>query len=438
MTAKKKKIIISSAIALILIMSLVFYFSRKKSQTEYITEEAGYQDIIKTVSATGELKADSELNLNFEITGRLKSVAKVGEETAQGEAIGALEDYDLSQEVEKAKLALDKAMAEAGITDDKIEEADQAVSNAKKYLEGVEDLEDQKAEAAQQAYDDACDYYDDAEAYYNKVVEEEGEESSTAKYAKLTLTSALKSKNSAQEALETAEETKDLNILSAENSLKLAKDQRRTVESDFAQKSTNSVIETARVNYNLAQSNLEKSQLKSPVNGIITKMNYEAGEVIGSAAAGTPFGRLISYDLLLEANVPEADIVLLKKSQMAEVTFDSLSEEEKFRAEIIEIDPASTVIQDVVYYKVKLKMNNSDSRLKPGMSADIDVKIDERKNVLAVPQRAVENGEVKILIEGGKVVEKQVKTGLKGDGSMLEIKSGISQGDKVILAEKTN
>ncbi len=438
MVSKKKKIVIASAIALILMIGLVFYFSRKKSQTEYITEKASYQDIIKTVSATGELKADSELNLNFEITGRLKSVAKVGEEAAQGEAIGALEDYDLNQEVKKAKLALDKAMAEAGITDDKIEEAGQSVSNAKKYLEGVEDLEDQKVEAAQQAYDDACDYYDDTEAYYNKIVEEEGEESSTAKYAKLTLTSALKSKNSAQEALETAEETKDLNILSAENSLKLAKDQRRTVESDFAQKSTDSVIETARVNYNLALTNLEKAQLKSPVNGIITKMNYEAGEVIGSAAASTPFGRLISYDLLLEANVPESDIVLLKKEQTAEITFDSLSEEERFEAEIVGIEPSSTVIQDVVYYKVKLKIEDLDSRLKPGMSADIDVKIDERKNVLAVPQRAVENKKVKILTKEGEVVEKQVKTGLKGDSSMLEIKSGISRGDKVILAEKTD
>lgn len=436
MARKIKIIVIILAAVLILIIGAAFYFGKSKNKIEYITEKASYQNLEKTVSVTGELKDNSELNLNFEITGRLKSIARVGNEVIQGEAIAALEDYNLNQEVEKAQIALGKAQADAGVNDDKIEEADQSVSNAKEYLKEVEDLEDQKVTAAEQSYEDACDYYDDAQDYYDQVVVDDGEDSSGAKYAKLTLTTALKSKNSASEALETAKKTKDVNIASAENSLKLAKDQRRTVESDFAQKSTNSAIETARVNYNLAVSNLEKAQLKSPINGIISKLNYEAGEVIGSSSAGNIFGQMISYDLLLEADVPESDIVSLKKGQIAQVTFDSLSEDEKFKAEIIEIDPASTVIQDVVYYKIKLKMQSLDSRLKPGMSADIDVEIDKKDNVLAIPSRAIENGRVKVLTKEGTVEEKKVVTGLKGDSSLIEIKSGLTSEDEVILSEK--
>jgi len=150
---------------------------------------------------------------------------------------------------------------------------------------------------------------------------------------------------------------------------------------------------------------------------------------------------VLSYDFIIESNVPESDIAQIKLGQKADITFDSLSEDEIFSAEVAEIEPASTVIQDVVYYKIKLKIENINQQLKAGMSCDIEIKIDERKGVLAIPQRAIEkdynaNNIVKVLLENGQTQQTEVKTGLKDDEGLIEIISGLKEEDEVVVTEK--
>jgi RND family efflux transporter MFP subunit len=440
--SKKRKIVIIISVCILILLAIIFFASRKDNSVNYITERVSVQDLKKTVSVTGELVSENELSLNFEMPGKVNWTGFVGQKVTAGDILGQIDDATLNKEVEKARLALEKAQAEAGISDDQVNEADQNVSNAKKYLEGIKELEDQKVEAADQAYEDASDYYDTALDYYNKIVDEQGtEDNSAALYAKLTLDTALKNKHAAETAKETARKSRDATIQSAENSYKLAKDQLKTVESDFAKVSKNAAVGTARVNYEIALENLEKSALRSPVNGIVTRINYKIGEVLGSATVSEPFAKVLSYDFIIESNVPESDIAQIKLGQTAEITFDALSEDDLFSGEVVEIEPASTVIQDVVYYKVKFKLNNFDQQLKAGMSCDIEVKIDEREDVLAIAQRAVEKDEsgrsvVKILSENGQVEQIEVKIGLKDDGGMVEIISGLKEGDEVVVMEK--
>jgi len=110
---------------------------------------------------------------------------------------------------------------------------------------------------------------------------------------------------------------------------------------------------------------------------------------------------------------------------------------------VTKIDPAATIIQDVVYYKVKLKLDRDEPRLKEGMSTDVDIKTDERNNAVFIPLRAVKNE------NGGKFVEilkdeknavaekKTVTTGMEGDDGLVDIKSGLSGGEKVVTLTKT-
>ena len=439
---KKRKIIIIISVCILILLAIIFFASRKDESGNYITEKVSVQDLKQTVSVTGELVSENELSLNFETSGKVSWTGFVGQKLAVGDILGRIDDATLNKEVEKARLALEKAQAEAGISDDQINEADQNVSNAKKYLEEIEDLEDQKVEAADQAYEDASDYYDTALEYYNKMIDEQGtDDNSNALYAKLTLETALKNKHAAEAAKETARRSRDVAIQSAENSYKLAKDQLKTVESDFAKSSKNAVVETARVNYEIALNNLEKAALRSPVSGIVTQVNYKIGEVLGSAVATQPFAKVLSYDFIIESNVPESDIAQIKTGQLAEITFDSLSEDDLFSGEVVEVEPASTVIQDVVYYKVKFKLDNFDQRLKAGMSCDIETKINEKKDVLAITQRAVKKNEagrdtVKILLESGQLKQVEVKVGLRDDEGMIEIISGLKEGDEIVVTEK--
>lgn len=437
---KGKKYLIWVLVLAVGFLALVFPLFFKKKKTTFVTETAKRGTVAKIVSATGQLFANQEIRLNFETTGRVKEIKTfVGADLAQGEVVAILDDSNLNFELERARLAYEKALADSGSNDDAVREAKEAVAGAEAYLKEVESLEKQKVQAAESDYQNAKDYYDDALSYYNQVKIDSGENSSAAKSAKLTLTTAQSNKNKAAENLELAKKTKEVNVIYAENSLRTNKEKLKTIQSNFAERSRDASVATAKNAYELANSNLEKSALKTPVAGTITQLNYKKGEVIGSSNLADSFGKMISKDFILESNIAEADIAEVKLDQMAEVSFDALSADEVFQAKVIEIDPASTVIQDVVYYKVKFRLENFDQRLKEGMSADIDIKIQQRDDVIFIPTRAVSKKmgkkTVKILNAKGLATEVEVTTGIESDEGTVEIVSGLNEGDQVIVSE---
>jgi len=443
--SKKKKIITGLVIAIIIASFIVWRFQTDEDVNEkYLIEEVQVENISQTVSATGDLKSESEVVLNFENSGRVGVVkVEIGDEIGDGEVLANLSSDVLTKQLEKAEIALNKAVADAGSSDDTIRELEQAVDNAEDYLSEVDDLEDQKVLAAQQAYEDASDYYNEAVEYYDLNVTASGEGSVAVQSAKLTMRSAETSKNSADQAIETVNKAKDLAKVSAENLLSSAKKSLKTAKSQYAERSRDAVVEAARADYDIAVANLEKSSLKAPVNGMIAEINYEEGEVLGSSSVGvTSFGKMISKDFILEAMISESDISKVQIDQIAELSFDALSFDETIEAQVIEINPAATIIQDVVYYKAKLKLNKIDSRLKEGMSADVDILIDNRESVLTIPQSAVNYDEsktsVKIIDELGNIEKRQIQVGLEGDSGMIEIKSGLKAGEKVIVSERTD
>ena len=434
---RKSIIWIISIVAVLTVGFLIFRSKDKK--TEYLTQKVTEETISQTVSSTGTLISESNVGLNFEISGRIKTInVKVGDKIAKGETLAVIEDDILSKEAEKARLALEKAVATAGSNDDMVREAKQGVENAEDQEEETEDLENQKVDAAEKGYDNAVDYYEDVLDYYNRVEDDYGVDSSEVKSANLTLTTALNSKKSTQEAEETVKKTRDLNMEVIENSLDTAKEKLKTAKSVYTQKSRNATVESARTSYEIAIANLAKSVLKAPVSGTITKINYKAGEILGMSSSVATFGEIISQDFILESYIPESDIVKLKLGQVAEIAFDAFPSKEKLQAEIAEIEPASTVIQDVIYYKIKLRLSALDPRLKEGMSADVDIQIIEKSDILAVPERAVDEKKVRVLLDNGEIQQTQVETGTRGDNGKIEIISGLTGGEEVILAEKDN
>jgi HlyD family secretion protein len=184
----------------------------------------------------------------------------------------------------------------------------------------------------------------------------------------------------------------------------------------------------------------DELNIYSPISGTVIKREIDPGE---NATMNSPVISVAEIDNLdIESNVPESDITKVKVGQKASITFDAFSSEEKFEAEISEIEPASTVIQDVVYYKVKLKLVNIDPRLKIGMSNDIDIHTAEKDNIVIIPLRAVKTDGDKKYVEilkdeKNNLTDKiYITTGLSGDDGMVEATSGLSGGEKVITLTK--
>ena len=432
--SKKKKWIIWGVILVVVIGGVIFYFKNKKPVITYTTADATKGTLAQTVSVTGDLVAKDEITLNFEIGGRVSKVfVKESNQVAAGDKIATLTDSTLQKQVDQAKAGLDQAIATSGSNSDTLREAKVGLDNAEDSFDQTKKLNDETVASAEQTVENAQKAYDDTLDFYN---------SNVSKQNKITLTNAENALASAKQALKTAKEQTDLSEISADNAVSSAKARVKTVESDFARNARNAQVASARAVYDMALLNLNKAVLISPVNGIITEVNNKPGEILGTGVIKEAFSRVMSLDMIIQSQVPESDIVKVKLGQHASVTFDALTPEDIFDAEIIEINPASTNVQGVVYYDIKLKLNTLDARVKPGMSLNVDIKTAEKSEVVMIPSRAIKIEENKkyteVLKADNVTIEKvYVETGLEGDDGMVEVKKGLNGGEKVVTFQVT-
>ncbi|KKW05501.1 MAG: Efflux transporter, RND family, MFP subunit [Candidatus Moranbacteria bacterium GW2011_GWE1_49_15] len=360
--SKSKKRIIWVIAVLAVVIGGYLIFGGKDKEAVYTTADAEKGSLSQTVSSTGDLTDEREITLNFEIGGRIGRIfVKEGQMVAAGDPIATIDNPVLSSQVSQAKAGFDLAVAQAGGTDDSIREAEVVVKNTEEVLSDTEDLNDKNISAAKKAEDDAKDYLDDAQDYYDAVVAS-GASSVEIKSAALTLSTAERNHNAAQKAVDVAERQAELSETNAENAVKVAKARLKTLESEFTKNSNDASVSSARASYDIALENLGKATLKSSVNGTITRINNKVGEILGTGVIKESFTKVITNDFIIESNISESDIVKVSLGDKAEVTFDALNPDDIFEGEVVQIDTDATVIQDVVYYRLKLKINNVDQR----------------------------------------------------------------------------
>ncbi len=192
-------------------------------------------------------------------------------------------------------------------------------------------------------------------------------------------------------------------------------------------------IEGAKAQVDALVAQIEKTVIRAPMSGVITKEDIRVGE---SASPFVPVVTLISdtqYEI--ETFVPEADISFVKVGLSVSVTLDAYTLKDIFHAKVVKIDPAETLIEGVATYKVTLAFDKKDNRIRPGMTANSTIESDKRTGVLAVPIRALilrDGKEFVRIARDERFTEMAVETGLRGSDGMVEILAGVAEGDKVV------
>jgi HlyD family secretion protein len=194
-------------------------------------------------------------------------------------------------------------------------------------------------------------------------------------------------------------------------------------------------VEQARTRLYGAQSQLQNTEIISPIDGIVTQKNVRVGEI----AQGVVMRVIDDGDMDIEVLMSETDAAKMHKGQEAFVTFDAYNDNQ-FSVNIISIDPEATKIQDVTYYKIKFTLpQNIEEKILSGMSVDVDVVVNKKDNVLTVPLRFVrkdDTGEYIYTMDINGVYQKQyVITGVEGDDGDVEILKGVDE-NVVIYALK--
>jgi RND family efflux transporter MFP subunit len=247
--------------------------------------------------------------------------------------------------------------------------------------------------------------------------------------AKINPSSLVEELNAAKQDIEYQDETLDF-----------MKDNKSTYEKE-QREAQRALVRKAEALSRAAGIKVSETYIYSPIDGTIIKRDADPGEI---AVFNTAVLTVAQGEMEVEANVPESDIIKVSLGQKADVAFDAFPSDVKFEARVVEIEPASTVIQDVVYYKVKFKLANFDERIRTGMSCDVDIRTAERENVIMIPLRGVksENGKKYVEIlkdEKNNITEKVfIATGLEGDEGMVEITSGLKGEEKVITVRTTD
>ncbi len=252
----------------------------------------------------------------------------------------------------------------------------------------------------------------------------------------------------AENSLETAQTQGEQQITSAENqvettkkSLEVARAQLNKAESPARQEDISlaeAEINQAQASLALIEEKIRNSIITAPKNGKVTKLNFEPGEQISMAS---PVVQMIAgQSLKIEVNISEVDITKIEAGDRVTLTLDAFSEDKKFYGQVKTIDPAETIIQDVVYYEVSIDFTDNNTSLeevKPGMTANVTIHTEQKSGVLVVPSRAIiEKGDgqkiVRVPAGPDAIEEKPVETGLRGDNGLTEITRGLQEGEEVI------
>ena len=192
-------------------------------------------------------------------------------------------------------------------------------------------------------------------------------------------------------------------------------------------------IETAEQAITEAQKQLDWATITTPFDGTITSVNVDEGDTVLATEIIVHLIDLTSMELNVE--VDEIDIAEVKPGQKAITEVDALPALQ-LEGEVTSISLLPEVEAGVVMYEVKIAFDAPlDFELKVGMSADTDIIINERKNVLLVPNRAITqdsqgNPVVNVVVDD-EIEERPVVTGIS-DGYDTEFVVGLNEGEVVV------
>lgn len=197
------------------------------------------------------------------------------------------------------------------------------------------------------------------------------------------------------------------------------------------------------------QAQINQTKILAPFSGVVSKQDAEVGETIQanapvitllkSSAGSYSEGQDAKIQYKIEGYVSQLDYDRVRVGDKAMFKTDSYKGQIDLESEIIAIDPAETVINNVPGYKITFKAY-SGVKLLSGESVSINIELDKKSDVLLIPRKAVfeENKKKFVYVYNGALREKkEIETGI-GDENNIEIIYGLKEGDSILILNNNN
>ena len=445
--------------------------------------------VTTSVSASGSVASAGDVAANFQTSGTLTALlVKQGQHVTKGQVLARVDSLSARQTVQEAQAGLATAQGRLQQTLNPLnaqEKAQLAVSDAaaaQSVQSATVSLSDTKAQNAQNLSQAESAVTRAQQQLASDKAQLATDKQSTAASAESAVSQDEDKISSDQTAVQTAvanvaatklKNTQSLH--SAQNQLAQAKMQQQTNAAGNAVKTAppqpgdlaaaRAAVLQAQIALAQARKALRETTLRAPISGVVATVDGSVGDAVSggggngssssdsssssSSSASSSNGSSSSSSsslititgrnkLQVVAGFSEGDAASIKLGEPATATISALPGV-TLGAKVIAIDSTATTVSNVVTYNVTFALTGGNAKLKPGMTADVEVITAERDNALHVPTSAVTgsgaNARVTVL-RNGQQVSTPVVAGLQGDDA-TEITSGLQAGDTIVLPTLT-
>ena len=197
-------------------------------------------------------------------------------------------------------------------------------------------------------------------------------------------------------------------------------------------------IQVSQARIDAARARLERTMLRAPFAGTVAEINGEVGEFVTPSPVGIATPPAVdvvdSSCIYITAPIDEVDAPRVHEGMAARVTLDAFKDR-SFKAHVRRVAPYVLELEKQARtVEVEAEIDESDSAvLLPGYSADLEVIVAERPDVLRVPTRALVEGNRVYLLDGGRIRSRTVETGI-GNWEYTEVTKGLGPGDRVVVS----
>ncbi|HEX9746479.1 MAG TPA: efflux RND transporter periplasmic adaptor subunit [bacterium] len=372
--------------------------------------------IRETVVASGTVAANQVVDLKCKASGEIVSLPfDISDQVRMGDLVVELDTTDEERNVEVSQVNLSQAQAN-------LLKAQQNLDIAEEEYEISKESAELELEISQLQADEAR-----ARADRLWALKEQGfagqEECDAAETSARTAEANVERARISLEQLRTEEASLEL----------------RRQDVRLAQAS----LEQSRINLNISQQRLEDTKVYSPMDGVVTARNVQVGTIISSGISNTGGGTTILTisdlsKIYVLASVDESDIGRVVPGMVAEITADAFPGQ-KFAGVVERVAQQGSNVSNVVTFEVKIGITSDNKNLlMPEMTADVELVILEKADVLAVPVAAVsiEDGQrrVAVLTANGDIEFRNVEVGIN-NGELIEVTSGLKGGETLVIDE---
>jgi multidrug efflux pump subunit AcrA (membrane-fusion protein) len=439
----KRKVLAALVLVVAVLGGTAIYVQAGKVTTTYRTSPVAYGTITQTIGMAGNVAPVTEADLNFGAAGTVQSVAAtVGETVVKGEELAAQDSTLLSAQLSQAKATLASAQAklsqdQAGPTAQTLAPAQNQVSSAQVSVNSATtSLADTKAinaqsVAAAQAIVDQDNANVAADCPALPACAQDQAKLATDQQA-LTAVKIKAKQGNDQAAAQLASAKQQLTAARASLAATYASTTPQTVQIDAAQ------VQIAQVNVNTLKHQLAGAVIVSPIEGIVSQVNIQAGQSV--TGAGTTYAIVIytpgAYEVT--GTVSDAQVNLVAAGQTVQVT--PAGSTQALLGKVTAISPAATITSGVATFGVTAQLADASNSIKPGISATASIVVKQVVHVLTVPTSAVHTtaagSTVQVLVNGAPQ-SVGVRVGAS-DPIRTEILSGLQLNQQVVIAVVTS